>query len=367
MNTEKLNPRQLITITAAAIFGIDILRVQQRIVLLSGQDAWISITIGGLLTIAAGVIAYFLAAIYPDKDLPEIIIEICGKFFGKIILLSVCAYVLLYSGFSSRIFVQALKMFLVDRTPIYVLVISMGVATTYAAYKGINTIGSVVDIVFPLMFITILATLLLSISQADIIYIKPVLFENTKNVARAILPSYTRFTGYSVILYIFCHTKRTKGSIRFFLAGLIIPIFFYIALTVVSIMVFGPKDLATLIYPTLTLFKTIEFPAAFMERLESFAAVLWIGIVFLSAILFNYTSSRNLTVLFSIDDKYRRYVALAQFPILIFIALFPDTGLEVIDFIGKLAPLQNILGLGVIPVLLIIGLIKKRKEAGNEA
>ncbi|NLB41259.1 MAG: endospore germination permease, partial [Clostridiales bacterium] len=331
MITEKLNPRQFMTITAATIFGIDILRVQQRIVLLSGQDAWISMSIGGLLTIAAGRAAYILATSYPDKDLHEILIELFGKIFGRVILLSVSAYVLLYSGFSSRIFAQALKMFLVDRTPINVIVILMGITTTYAAYKGVNTIGSVVDILFPLIIITITSTLLLSIPQAEIIYIKPVFFENTKNVAKAILPSYTGFTGYSVILYIFCHTKRTKGSIRFFLAGLIIPIFSYVALTVISIMVFGPNDLVSQIYPTLTLFKTIEFPAAFMERLESIAAVLWIGIVFLSAIVFNYESSRHLTVLFSINDKYRRYVALAQLPIITFIALFPGSSLAVFN------------------------------------
>jgi spore germination protein len=367
MKTEQLNVRQFITFTAAAILGVDVLLVQQRIVAIANQDAWISLSIGGLLTIAAGVAAYLLAASYPDKDFPDIILAICGNFFGKIVLFVLGVYILIYSGLSARIFVQALKMFLVDRTPIYVLLATYGIATTYADYKGINTIGNIIDIIFPITIITIITILLLAIPQADFVYMKPIFFENTKSVVKAILPSYTEFTGYSIILYIYCHTKRTKGSVKFFLAGLFIPIFFYIALTVVSIMVFGPEDLNTLIYPTLTLLKAIEFPTTFMERLESFAAIIWIGTAFLSAIIFRYMSSRNITVLFSIKDSHRKYVALVLYPIILLIALSPSSGLVVLDYASKLSPVQTFLGLVVIPLLSVIGFIKKRRMKTDEA
>jgi spore germination protein len=365
MKTEQLNPAQLMTLTTAAIFGADVLIVQQRIAAIAKQDAWISLSIGGLLTIAAGAVAYYLATLHPDKDLPQIFLEVFGKVFGRILILSTAVYLILYLGFQVRVFAQALKMFLVDRTPIFAMVLMMGIAITYAVYKGLSTMGIVVDIIFPVTVFTIALILILALPQADTMFIKPILFENAANVRKAIIPSFQEFTGYNSILYFYCHSKRSRGSFLFYLAGLLIPILSYVALTVVSIIVFGPKDLVTLIFPTLTLLKAIEFPATFLERLESFAAVLWIGVVFTSAILFAYAATRNLISFFSVKYKYQRYVVFAQTPVIWFIALYFESGVVVLEYMGKIGWIQAFTGLIITPVLLIITLVKKRKKAAR--
>ena len=131
MNKPKLNSMQMMTLISAGTLGVDILTVPRRMVESSGQDAWISILLGGLLTLIFGTLAYILAVQYPDKDFPEILISIGGKFFGRLMLLIVAIYVLLYLGLSIKIFVQALLVFLLDKTPVFILMLLMNLVAGY--------------------------------------------------------------------------------------------------------------------------------------------------------------------------------------------------------------------------------------------
>jgi spore germination protein len=367
MKPDRLNPRQAMTLTAASILSVDILKVQQEIVKIAHQDAWFSLILGGLLAIAAGMVSYFLASLYPDKDLPEIYIEAAGNFVGRIFLLAVSIYMLLYLGFSLRIFTMALKMFLLDRTPMYALVIFMALTVGYGVFKGIYTIGGIVDTIFPFTIITIAAIIMLSIPQGDFIYLKPVLFDNTEGILKSIIPSFQNLNGYGMILYIYSYSEKTKSSFFWYMTGILIAIAAYVSLTAVSIAVFGPKDVITLIYPTLTLLKAIEFPATFLERLESFAVVLWIGIVYISAVLFYFASTRNLMVLFGIKRKYYKYAVWAQIPVIVFIAMSVESGLMVFHYAHEAKILQAFLWLIITPLVTVVAFIKKKRSKCNEA
>ena len=365
MKTEQLSAPQIMTLTVSAIFGVDVLVVQRELVTIARQDAWISLALGGILIILMGIVCYYLACLYPNMDFPQIILHVCGKFFGRLLLLPALVYDLLYTGLSLRIFAQALKMFLLSITPMVPIILFMALAAAYAVYKGIYTIGGIVDIIFPICAVTALSIIVLPLRQTIFSNLKPILFENTGNVIKGILPGFHQFTGFGIITFLFCYTRRTKGILKWYLAGLGIPIFLYVALTMVTIMVFGPSDVQSLIYPTLTLAKSIEFPGTFLERVESFVAVLWIGIVFVSVVLFLFKSTRNITVFLGLDTKYQSFVIWTQIPLLLGIALFIKNALEVIEFFSRMKYMDVILGLFVIPFVTAVALLKKRKETNQ--
>jgi len=104
MKADRPSPVQAMTITVAAIFGVDFLIVQNTMVSIAQQDAWISLLLGGIVTVLSAMNMYYLATLYPDKDLPQIIIHVGGKFLGRILLLFISLYILLYAGLSVRIF-----------------------------------------------------------------------------------------------------------------------------------------------------------------------------------------------------------------------------------------------------------------------
>lgn len=362
MRVERLSKVQVMTITVGAIFGVDILMVQHHMVKIARQDGWISLAIGGLLSIGFAFIYYLLAVLHPDLDMPEIKLKLCGPFLGRLLLFPTALYAVLYAGLSARIFAQALKMFLLDRTPIYAIIALMLVVVAYSVYKGIYVIGSISDVIFPLCVFTVVSMLLLSFQQVDLDRLKPVLFENMDNVIRGIFPGFRHFMGFGIIAYIYCHTYQAKGTYKWFIAGLLIPIAFYVLLTVVSIGVFSVGSLEGLIFPTLTLSKSIEFPATFLERLESFTAVIWIAIVFESLIVFFYISIRDFSVLFGISRKYDRYTIIVLIIAAYIISLLEPHGIQVLNYFRILVSTYTLYSLIIVPLLTGYALLKRRRS-----
>ena len=366
MNNPKLNSIQMMTLISAGTLGVDILSVPRRMADAAGQDAWISVILGGILTLITGTLAYILATQYPDMDFPEILLHVGGKFLGRLLILIATVYIILYVGLSIKIFVQALLIFLMDRTPVFILMLLMNLVAGYAVFKGLETIGKVVDILFPLTIFTVFIVLLLALPQADPIRLKPIMYNNTKSILKSIVPASQRFTGVGLILYYFKHTMKSKSSFPWFVAGISIPVFSYVSLTIINIMVFGVTEIKTLTYPTLTLVKAIQFPISFLERLESFAAVFWIGIVFNAGVLFYYASVRNTMVLFSIPNKYKNFAIWGHIPILMVIGLWESNIWKVLDGTPEIRAIQPVIVMGLIPLLVAYTFLKNRRRKSNE-
>ncbi|MGI6705975.1 MAG: GerAB/ArcD/ProY family transporter [Clostridia bacterium] len=363
MKTERLHPLQVMTTTVGAVFGVDILLAPNKMVSVARQDRWISLTLGGLPVLIIGSMNYYLASLYPDKDLPQIFLHVAGKFWGRILMFPFTVYMILYIALSMRIFAQALKMFLLDRTPISVIVFVMALVAAYAVYHGIYTIGEVVDIIFPICLFTIFSIILLSLQQVNTSYLEPILFENTGNVIKGILPGFRQFTGYGVTPYIYCYVQKSKGVYKWYLTGLIITIVAYVALTLVSIMVFSYQSVSHTIYPTLSLTKSIEFPATFLERLEAFAAILWIGIVFMSVILYFFATDRDISTFFGIKEKYQKFVVWGLIPLLVAGALVIRSGLKIMQVYETVKVLETSIAMVVFPIFTFFARLKKKKEA----
>ena len=211
-------------------------------------------------------------------------------------------FFIIYAGLSARIFAQVIRVFLLESTPMVITVAFMVVVVIYLLSKGVYTIGAVLDILFPLYIIALMFLITISASQIDPSNIQPILFRNTSNVVKAIIRDSTILpdTPWSHIL---CVIPRKKPAIKAYILGLGIPIFFYVALTIICIMVFGVESLRVTFYPTLGLAKSVEFQSGILDRLESFMATFCIAMVFGSMVIFSYGSIRNITEFFPYPQR----------------------------------------------------------------
>lgn len=362
MKAERLKPVQVMTMIVGSILSVDILMVQRQMVLIANQDAWLALFLGGVLTLVVGLLVYKLVAMHPTADLPQIYLNVGGEFFGRVLLIPNMIYGVLYTGFSLRIFAQALKTFLLNKTPTYAIVVLMIIVVAYAVYNGIYTIGGLIDILFPMCLLTVIILSLLSLQQINPIYIKPILYDNTKGVLKGIIPGERMFTGYGLFAYLYCHVDKPDKTLKWYLIGIMIPIFLYVTLTVLSIMAFNTDSIVSLVYPTLTLSKSIEFPTTFLERLEAFIAVLWIGIVFMSLVMFYYSVCRDLIVFLKMGKKAERVLPFALIPLITFISLMIGLELTVIDIFDKIKVLHTISIPIIIPIAIILTVIKRKRS-----
>ncbi|NLN41381.1 MAG: endospore germination permease [Clostridiales bacterium] len=361
MQNEKLTTTQIFVITVFSILGVDILVVPHNMVSLADQDAWISLILGGTLLFIGAIPLLYLLNLYPDKDLPQIILQVAGKWIGRILLLPIIIFVVMYAGMSTRLFAQALKLFLVDKTPIWIMVILLVMVAAYMVYKDVYTMGAVLDILFPITIISLIILIVLSLQNLEPDRIKPILFRNTKNVIKAIVPGFYHFAGFGAISYFLCYAADRQSAKKSYFLGLGVPVFLYVITTVICIMVFGVPPLKVIVYPTLNLSKSIEFEAAILDRLESFMAVFWISMVFASLVIFYYASVRNFSDFFSIPNQYRIYVIYTHILIVPIIALFPPSSINVFEIHDKVKYMEIIIGFVIFPIVTAWAAIKKKR------
>lgn len=362
MKMKRLTSSQIMVLTISGILGVDILMVQYRMASIAGVDAWISLALGGILVFIAAIPLTYLMKIYPDKDMPQIILTVMGKWLGRMALAPLTIYLIIYIAMSARIFAQVLKMFLVDKAPMFIIVIMMVIVSVYLVDKGVYTLGAVMDILFPLYMVTLIILILLSLPNADPVNIQPILYKNGENVVKGIIPGFCEFTGYGVISYFICYVHDKKVAVKTYIYSLGVPIFFYLVLTILCIMVFGAAPLGIILYPTLNLSKSIKIYTPIIDRLETFMAIFWISMVFSSMAIFTYASVRNISELFSIPNRGRKYVTYAHLIILPIVAFIISLDLEVINFYYNAKYFDVVLGIIFIPILALWAGIKKRRS-----
>ncbi len=359
---ENLKPIQIMTITVSTLLGVNIFTVQHELVVIAGQDMWLSAILGGLLAYAGGLSLYYLAKLYPKSNLPEIFIQLGGKIIGRIILIPFMVYVLLYGGLSLRIFTQVTRVFLLDRTPTYAIVLLMCVVVVYVVNKNIYTISNVIDLLFPVFMGALVLFIFITLRQADIYRIEPILFENTRGVIDSIIPAYQAFSGYGIIAYILCYMQTIKKTFKWYTIGMTVTTILISASVLVTLLNFGPDEIKTMVYPFLALSKTIEFSNTLVERLEGFMVIIWIPVTFITITVFTFASVRNFVTLLSVKPKYEKFVVYAHLPLLAYIGLYSRNSLEALKYFDYTQVLATYLGLIASPALLIIALIKTRRE-----
>lgn len=361
MDKGKLLPIQIFTLTASTTIGVSILFLQRDLVEIAGRDAWISMLLGGLVAILAGLMIYYLARYYKNLDLPEMALAAAGPILGRILLLPLTFYVLLDAGLTIRVFAQALTLFLLDRTPVIIITGLIIIVMVSVVVRGINAIAGVIDLLFPFFIFSMLLLIAMAVTEANLINLKPVLYKSSGPVLQATLPAYSALLGYGSIAYVMRYVPQPQKVLRWFLGGIVLSVLLFTLLTVESIAVFGTTETGFLMFPILFLTKAIEVQAAFVERLEAFMVLIWIPAVFTSASVFCFGSVRNFSVLLKIPPQRQVVVAWLHIPALLLIAQYSQSEIEALYY-SRMADYMGITqGLVFVPLLLILTFLLKRR------
>lgn len=361
MDKGKLLPIQIFTVTASTTIGVSILFIQRDLAEIAGRDAWISMLLGGLVALLAGSMIYYLAWYYKNLDLPEMTLAAAGPILGRVLLLPLTFYVLLDAGLTIRVFAQALKLFLLDRTPVIIITGLIIIVLVAVVARGINAIAGVIDLLFPFYIFSMSLLIAMAVTEADLINLKPILYKSTGQVFQASLPAYSSLIGYGSIAYVMRYVPQPQKVFRWFLGGIFLSMLMFTLLTVESIAVFGTTETKSLMFPILFLSKAIEVQAAFIERLEAFMVLIWIPAVFTSASVFCFASVRNFSVLLKIPPQRQILVAWLHIPALLLIAQYSKSEIDALYYLRLVDNLGITQGLVFVPLLLLLTFLFKRR------
>lgn len=345
-----------------AVIGARVFSYTRYLANYVGNDGWLISIVIGLISLFLIYILYKLILLNNFNSFSDICIKNGGRFFGIIFQISMILFIILDISLGIRAFIEEIKMYLLENTPIEILVlVTIGVAI-YLVKNQATVLVRFNEVAFWLMFIPIFIILLLTLHQADFTNLLPVLNEKPQNYLLATLETADRFQGMEIIFLVLPLLKSKDKVKKTLYKSIFFITFFYIIISILVIAVFTKEQTKILIWPVLTMVKSINIPGAFIERWDGVVLAIWIVFFFASFTNGYYFSSDIIKNMFKLKDNKLPIVLLI--PIIYFIALYAENIAENELILNKILPILFFINIICIPLILLI--ITKIKSKGVE-
>jgi spore germination protein len=350
MIKDKLTTPQITVQLFAAMVGVGILSLPEAVSAEAGVDAWIVIILAGILAMVAVSLMAYLGARFPGHSIIHYAPLLFGRFLGAIVLIAFFLYFLFFVGTVVRISADVTKLFLLDITPVEVIIIGMLSVSTYLILHGINAIARFNEFIQPLALLILFLVLTQTVRDTDFGRLFPVLGDGVQPLLKAFPTTFFAYLGFEVLLFIQPFMEKPRTAQRAALAAIGATVILYTVVTVLSIAVLGRTEVTLVEYPTLAIIKNIEVPGAFIERLDSIMMMVWIPFAVTTIVMFHYCASLIGSQMLGLQEH--RVIALLLFPVVFLIAVLPRNVLEVDEW-SKWASLLGVSLITIVPILLV--------------
>ena len=361
MNKEYISNKQAIILIILFVIG-------SSLVISSGssakQDAWLATLIALILAFPMVIVYARILKLFPGLNLFQILDQLYGKIFGRIISLLFIWYFLHLGSLVVRNFYEFGKMALFMETPEYVFIIFKIILIIWVLKEGIEVLGRWAQFSIYLVTIIFFTVTVLSLPNADIDNLRPLLYEGFRPVLKGSFEVFSfPFVEVVCFLGIFHFSKKNKPT-KIFITGLIIGAFFLLFATVRNLLVLGPNLIEILYFPSFSAISLINI-ADFIQRIEASVAVVLFfgGFVKISVCLLSAT--KGISYIFNIND-YRSIVAPIAFLMIILSLLVFNNTMEMFEWAVNVYPYYAFSFQVIIPLIIWIFAEMKAKEIKKE-
>lgn len=136
----QINRTQYFTLFTNLIYGKAVGITSAILARHVGNDNWISMTIGGCVTLFVVWIITYLGAKFPDQTIVQYSQKLVGVWLGRIIGLGLCLFFIIAFTTSANTILFHAKPYLMPETPFIVLVIGYVLICAYGLYAGIEAV-----------------------------------------------------------------------------------------------------------------------------------------------------------------------------------------------------------------------------------
>ncbi|MCY9515607.1 spore germination protein [Paenibacillus apiarius] len=353
---ESLTTYQAAVLVSNFILGVGILTLPRTATeKVKTPDIWLSVIIGGLIAMLAGVIIVKLSQQFPEKTFYEYSEHIVGKWLGCILNLVVIGYFVATSSHMVRALAEVTTLFLLEGTPHWAIIMAFMWVGLYLVIGGLPAIARLFEIIFPITVIIFFMIAVMSLKIFDVNNLRPVLGLGIEPALKGVKTTALSFTGFEIILVVHAYMQRPKMAAKVVLIGIAVPLLFYVTTVIMVIGALTVDGVVSRTWPTITLIQSFEFPGVFFERYESLLLVIWVMQIFTTYVITHYAAAMGLAQVMKKDIRPFLYILL---PVIYIVAMLPKNINDLFhysDFIGNVAFVM----FGVLPIVLL-GIVKVR-------
>ena len=359
-----ISPYQITMIVIMTIVGVGIFSLPAQLAKTAGTDSWLVIILGGVINIIGLNIILLLNNRFPGKTFPDFAGQIIGSIPAKILIAIYAIYFTIFIAYEARVLNEVVKAFLLFRTPSEIIIISLILVCTYAVRGGVECVGRVMELFFPLLFIPLLLVLIPGIAEFDLNNMLPVFHNLPSKILISIPLMSLSFAGYETLLFYVGFMDKPKKAYLSATAAMIFITITYVVITVLCFSVFGENLIQKMPWPLLGYVRSINLPGLFIERLDGIMLGIWVLTVFTTMVALYFALTYSLSKIFATTEQ--KQFALPMVPIIYYLALLPDNvaqidklSIYIFQYLGRML-------IFAVPLILLL-IAKLRKKGGIKA
>jgi len=354
-DSDRITAVQMFIIIVSTINAIEVIILPRSLVLTVGQDGWIVIIGGHLLSAIVVFFIVKLGLLYPNDTFVEYTPKILGRFLGIPIVAAAAIFWVLICARILRQFADFIQLIL-PQTPIEVIILTVLLVAGYIVRHGIEPIARTIEILFP-VFISILGLLILgSLIEVDLMRLLPILNTSPKILALESIKTSFGLEGQEILLMLLPFMAVPEKAYRAVFGALAFDLGLRLALFVAVIGFFGVELTKTLVWPVEELSRSLTIGGTFIGRFDSFLISLWVTVAFTSILVFLFLAS--LTVSRIMKFREQSMTVLPLVPLIFIAALLPNSIVVTEEWSDYLSNVWGIYIFTIPPLLLLISYIR---------
>lgn len=367
MNREKsreiISTKQLFAILFTLLVGRGLIVLPTLVAKRAQQDGWISIMISGVLSWVLMNLLLFVMQYFEGKTFIEISEFALGKYLGKLPSMLLLFYYLVFAALTIRVVVDLTDTWLLPRTPIEILIISILGLCYYLCRNGLKILGrfdqALLWVVLPIFPLFILPF----VQHRNMLMFLPMGGAGFANILQASLPSFYAFLGFECIILLYPYARKNashRDIVKTCNIAMSLVVIFKVFVVVACIAVYGHIELQYFIYPVLEYFKLITFPV--IERVEFVMVYFWLFIFFGSIVGLFKLVTVGIERLFRVNG-YKNISLILTLPAY-YITRIPQNVPEVFEVIESFSTYSFIGVVALLTFVFTIALIRRRRNQG---
>lgn len=324
------------------------------------EDAWIATLIA--LIVAIPIMSMYGAIInfYPGKNIFQIIEDVFGKVFGKLLNIIVTMYSFLLATFILRDFIDFIKITSLPNTPTIVIMVCIGILNIYLLSTNMQVIVAWVKFFIRFILIFFILVSIILIPQMNIKNLFPIFNTGIKNI---LFQSYKLltfpFTELFIFLTFFDCVRFDKKTKNVFTKALLIGGIIAVISVIINILLIGKQAYSSFYYGAYEAIKRIKIQGEF-QRLEIVITIAFTILQFSEMIFCVLGAWKGVENIFSTDNK--RYILnIITFSMILLSRSLSKSMLEAIKFNLNIWPIYGGIIQIALPILIFIIVFIKSK------
>jgi spore germination protein KB len=295
------------------------------------NDQWISLILSLVFSIPFILMYTRIVKLANGRNIFEVINDLFGKFFGKILLAGVAFFGFFSAARLLREFSDFINLTALKKTPISIIILVIALVCLYLAKARISVLGKFSFIAFIVGYGADILISLLGISSMKPGNLLPIVSQSLGETVLNTLNSASLSALEIVYGFALVDTFSRKNNIKkIYFSSLILGYFLVLLVFFRTIMILGPESASIFYFPRFAAIRVIS-TGQFLERIEKFSyfSFLLFGVV--KIVIFLYASCRALATIFNIKE-YEKLMLPTTFLMLSTCVILSDNIMRVFAF-----------------------------------